>query len=419
MKNIIEELEWRGLIHDMTPKVKSKFDSKCVAYIGFDPTSDSLHVGSLIQIMILKHLERFGHKPIALIGDSTAMIGDPSGKSKERNLITTDKIKFNSEKIDKQLKKLIPNIKIVSNSIWMEKFTFIDFIRDVGKNITVNYMKSKTSVKNRIDDGDGMSFTEFTYQLIQGYDFLRLFEDELCTIQMGGSDQWGNITTGIDLIKKINGSDVHAVTTPLLKKSNGKKFGKTEEGNVWLDSEKTSPFNFYQFWLKTSDEDVSNFMRIFTFKTKNEIEELESKHKENRNANLMQKELAKDVTRIVHGDSGVEDALKVTSILFGKSTIDDLKSIEKNSFISSLSGVKNFNITKEQFKKSGNIVDLLFNIGIFESKSFIRRLIKNNGLNINKIRIQTETDSFELIHNKFIHVQKGKREHYLIIVDNG
>jgi tyrosyl-tRNA synthetase len=418
MKNLIEELRWRGLIHDMAPDVEKQFESESIAYIGFDPTADSLHVGSLVQIMLLKHLQRFGHKPIALIGDATAMIGDPSGKSKERNLMSASDISVNTQKISKQLQNLIPDVETRFNLVWMHSFSFLDFIRDIGKNITVNYMKSKQSVKNRIDEGDGMSFTEFTYQLIQGYDFLRLFEDDSCSVQMGGSDQWGNMTTGIDLIKKMNGGDAHAVTTPLLKKADGKKFGKTEEGNVWLDPEKTSPFNFFQFWLKTQDSDVSNFMRIFTFKTKEEIEELESKHKENPDSNLMQKELAKEVTRIVHGDSGVEDALRVSSILFGKSSINDLKSIKEDSFISALSGVENFNISEEQFNNSENIVELLFNSGIFESKSFIRRLIKNQGLKINKTRIQSESDDFELIHDKFLLVQKGKREYYLIIVDN-
>lgn len=412
MKNIIEELKWRGLLHDMTPEVEEQFlKEPTSAYIGFDPTSDSLHIGSLVPIILLKHLERFGHNPIALVGGATGMIGDPSGKSSERNLLDTETLDRNVEGIKNTLHRFLSkDTEIVNNYDWMSKFSFIDFVRDIGKKITVNYMLSKTSVKNRIE-GEGMSFTEFTYQLIQGYDFLHLNREKNCLVQMGGSDQWGNMTTGIELINKITGNKAHALTCPLLTKADGSKFGKSEAGeNIWLDKSKTSPYKFFQFWLNSSDSDAERFIKIFTFLTKEEIDSILEEHNLDKGRQFLQKTLAKELTCMVHGVEEFELAVKASNALFGDVKLSDLN---KETLLDVFDGLKKVEVTKDFMDK--DIVDFLVDTKFLPSKREARQALKDNSVSINKSKIKEgHVLSNEDLMDNLIVVQRGKRNFCLI-----
>lgn len=413
MRNIIDELKWRGLLHDMTPDIEEQFLKESTsAYIGFDPTSDSLHIGSLVPIMLLKHLENFGHNPIALVGGATGMIGDPSGKSSERNLLDNETLDKNVEGIKNTLHRFLSkDTEIVNNYDWMSKFSFIDFVRDIGKKITVNYMLSKTSVKNRIE-GEGMSFTEFTYQLIQGYDFLHLNREKKCLVQMGGSDQWGNMTTGIELINKMTDNKAHALTCPLLTKADGSKFGKSEAGdNIWLDASKTSPYKFFQFWLKSSDSDAEKFIKIFTFLTKDEIDSLINEHNLDRGKQTLQKRLASELTTMVHGKDELENAIKASNVLFSDVSLSDL---DKSTLFDVFSGLKKIEVSNDFLSK--NIVDFLVDTNFLPSKREARQALKDNSVSINKCKINEEhilSDS-DLIKENLIIIQRGKRNFCLI-----
>ena len=427
--NFVEELEWRGMIHDMMPGTKELFEKDFVsAYVGIDPTADSLHIGHLVSVMMLKHLQVAGHRPIALLGGATGMIGDPSGKSQERNLLDEKTLRHNQEAIKKQLAKFLDfdtpaktQAVLVNNYDWMSKFSFLEFIRDVGKHITVNYMMAKDSVKKRIsgEEKSGMSFTEFSYQLVQGYDFLHLYKEYNCKLQMGGSDQWGNITTGTELIRRKEQGEAFALTCPLITKADGGKFGKTETGNVWLDQERTSPYAFYQFWLNVADEEAEKYIKIFTLLPKNEINELIKQHKESPHLRILQKKLAEEITVMVHSRKDYEDALEASTILFGNATSDVLKKLDEKTFLSVFDGVPLFNVEKSIIEKGIDIYELLcVNTDIFPSKSELRRTIQGNGLSINKEKFndeQTPINSEFLINNKYILVQKGKKNYFLII----
>ena len=420
--NFISELKWRGMIHDIMPGTEKQFlKEMTTAYIGFDPTSDSLHIGSLVQIMILVHLQKSGHKPIALIGGATGMVGDPSGKSKERNLLDEKILNTNLDLVKTQLEKFLDfdcgenSAEIVNNYDWFKSFSLLDFIRDVGKHISVNYMLAKDSVKSRLDTG--ISFTEFSYQLVQGYDFYWLWKNKNCKVQLGGSDQWGNIVTGTELIRRKEGGQAFAVTSPLIKKSDGGKFGKTESGNVWLDKTKTSPYNFYQFWLNSSDEDAKNYIKIFTLKNKKEISKLLIEHDATPHLRLLQKTIAEEITSRVHGKKELETAIKASSILFGKSTADDLKSLDKNTFLSIFEGVSQFKITKSDLNTEA-LEFLTEKTAVFTSKSEAKRMIQSNAVSVNKEKI-TESFNFstkDLLNEKYILGQKGKKNYFLIIV---
>ena len=399
MRNsFLGELKWRGMLHQFTPNVDQHLsESPRIGYIGFDPTSDSMHIGNLVQIMILIHFQRYGHKPIALIGGATGMIGDPSGKSSERKLLDQKKLEKNSLALKKQLLKFLDfsekhlnSAEMINNFDWMKEFSLIDFSREVGKHITVNYMMSKESVKKRISDesSEGMSFTEFTYQLIQGYDFLELFRNKKCTIQIGGSDQWGNITTGIELIRKKLSKKVYSITCPLMTKSDGSKFGKTEEGNIWLDKSKTSPYKFYQYWLNLSDKDAEKYIKIFTLLNKNQILELIEKHKKNPHERILQNKIAEEVTLMVHSQKDLDNAKDASKILFGKSTKKDLSSLDKETFYEVFDGVPKVKIKKSSLKKGLNIVEALSMKGsILNSLSEARRALKENSVYVNKSRV--------------------------------
>ena len=413
MKNIIDELRWRGLLHDMTPDTEEQFlKEPTSAYIGFDPTSDSLHIGSLVPIMLLKHLENFGHNPIALVGGATGMIGDPSGKSSERNLLDTETLDKNVEGIKNTLHRFLSkDTEIVNNYDWMSKFSFIDFVRDIGKKITINYMLSKTSVKNRIE-GEGMSFTEFTYQLIQGYDFLHLNKNKNCLVQMGGSDQWGNMTTGIELINKTTGNKAHALTCPLLTKADGSKFGKSEAGeNIWLDASKTSPYKFFQFWLNSSDTDAERFIKIFTFLTKDEVDSLVAEHNLDRGKQVLQKRLAIELTTMVHGKEELDNAIKASSALFSDVSLSDL---DKNTIFDVFSGLKKVEVSNDFLSK--NIVDFLVDTNFLPSKREARQALKDNSVSINKSKIKEDhvLTLSDVIKDNLIVVQRGKRNFCLI-----
>ena len=425
--SFLKELEWRGMLHQSTPDVdKHLSESPRIGYIGFDPTSDSMHIGNLVQIMILIHFQRYGHKPIALIGGATGMIGDPSGKSSERKLLDQKKIEKNSLALKKQFLKLLDFSKtrknfaeLINNFDWMKEFSIIDFSREVGKHITVNYMMSKESVKKRISfkSLDGMSFTEFTYQLIQGYDFLELLRSKNCTIQIGGSDQWGNITTGIELIRKKMSKKVYCITCPLMTKSDGSKFGKTEEGNIWLDKVKTSPYKFYQYWLNLSDIDATKYIKIFTLLNKNEIIELTEKHNKDPHERILQNKIAEEVTLMVHSQKDLENAKFASKILFGKSTKKDLSSLDKEIFQDIFEGVPKVKIDKSSLENGIGIGKALSLKGsILNSLSEARRALKQNSVYVNKSRVDENKilDVNDLIIDGVILIQRGKKK-YLIL----
>lgn len=428
--NFVDELEWRGMIHTVMPGTKEQLEKELTsAYVGIDPTADSLHIGHLVGVMMLKHFQRCGHKPIALIGGATGMIGDPSGKSAERNLLDEKTLRHNQDAIKQQLARFLdfdsdaPNAaEIVNNYDWMKSFTFLDFIRDVGKHITVNYMMAKDSVKKRLssESSVGMSFTEFTYQLVQGYDFLYLYDAKNCKLQMGGSDQWGNITTGTELIRRKVGGEAFALTCPLITKADGGKFGKTESGNVWLDAKYTSPYHFYQFWLNVSDEDAQKYIKIFTFISKEEIESLVATHLEAPHLRLLQKRLAQEVTCMVHSQEAYEMAVEASAVLFGNATSETLKKIDTATLLAIFEGVPQFEIDTNDFSGEVKLMDLLTTQApIFASKGEMRKMIQNGGLFINKEKI-TDTEAIAtnnlLLNNTFILVQKGKKNYYLLRV---
>ena len=420
--SFIQELKWRGMIHDIMPGTEDQFQKEMTsAYIGFDPTADSLHIGSLVQIMILVHLQNSGHKPYALIGGATGMVGDPSGKSKERNLLDKKTLDHNLNCVKAQLERFLDfncgenSAVVVNNYDWFENMSFLEFIRDNGKHISINYMMAKDSVKSRLSTG--LSFTEFSYQLVQGFDFYWLWKNKNCKVQLGGSDQWGNIVTGTELIRRKEGGSAFAVTTPLIQKADGGKFGKTEEGNIWLDKNKTSSYKFYQFWLNSSDDDAKNYIKIFTLKNKEEIDHLIAEHDQAPNLRILQKELAKDVTIRVHGEEELISALSATNILFGKSTSKDLKNLDTNTFLSVFEGVPQFQITNKDL--NCGLLDLLAEkTSVFNSKGEARRMISSNAVSINKEKVTLEFQTSEntLIDNKYLLVQKGKKNYYLIKV---
>ena len=431
MKNFIEELKWRGMLQDMIPGTEEALQKEHIAaYVGIDPTADSLHIGHLCGIMMLKHLQNCGHKPIALIGGATGMIGDPSGKSLERNLLDEETLRHNQQCIKNQLAKFldfesdIPNkAELVNNYDWMKDFTFLEFARKVGKLITVNYMMAKDSVKKRLNGEarDGMSFTEFTYQLLQGYDFLHLYQTKNCKLQMGGSDQWGNITTGTELIRRTCGGEAYALTCPLITKSDGVKFGKTESGNVWLDPEKTSPYKFYQFWLNVSDDDAKRYIKIFTTLDKETIDALIAQHDEAPNMRILQKRLAEEITVMVHSRSEYDAAVEASQILFGNATSDALRKLDEKTFLAVFDGVPTYNVAKAKFAEGINVLDLLAGeTDIFPSKGELKRTIKGNGMSINKEKYSDEAgiiNADNLINGKYLLVQKGKKNYFLVIAE--
>ena len=429
MSDFIEELKWRGLIHDSTPGIQEFLNQKCrTAYIGFDPTSDSLHIGNLVPIMLLSHFQKTGHQPIALIGGATGMIGDPSGKSTERNLLDEHTLKHNQLCLKNQLSSFLSfdsksdnHALVLNNYDWMKDFSFLDFIRDIGKHITVNYMMSKDSVKNRIssDSGSGMSFTEFTYQMVQGFDFLFLNRNHNCSIQMGGSDQWGNITTGTELIRRIDKGKGYALTCPLITKSDGSKFGKSEDGNIWLNKEKTSVYKFYQYWLNTSDEDAKNYIKIFTFLNKEIIKELILEHESNPHLRILQKRLASEITQTVHTSKELNNAIKASGILFSKEFRKEIEEINENLFLDIFEGVPIHEISFNQIKDGINIIKLLSEItGFLPSNSEARRALKENSISVNKNKVN-ETfiiGNSDLINNKYIVLNRGKKKTFIIKV---
>jgi len=422
--NFIEELKWRGLLHDTMPGTEEQLQKEMTAgYIGFDPSADSLHIGSLSQIMTLVRFQLCGHKPIALVGGATGMVGDPSGKSSERNLLDEKTLNQNLDGIKKQLEKFLDfnrgpqSAEIVNNFDWFKNYSFLDFIRDAGKHITVNYMMAKDSVKKRIGgEGEGMSFTEFSYQLIQGFDFYYLWKEKKCLLQMGGSDQWGNITTGTEFIRRKAGGHAFALTTQLITKADGSKFGKSESGNVWLDPAKTSPYKFYQFWFNISDADAKNYIRYFTLLSKEEIEALEKEEAVAPGQRVLQKALAKDVTIRVHGETEYQNALKASEILF-KGSLDDLGKLDEKLFLEIFDGVPHFDISKSSLESGINLVDFLsVNTTIFPSKGEARKMLQAGGVSINKEKAALEghINSLRLIHGKYILVQKGKKNYFLV-----
>jgi tyrosyl-tRNA synthetase len=421
--NFVEELQWRGMLHTSIPETEAHLNAQMrKAYIGFDPTASSLGVGNMVQIMTLLHFQQSGHKPVALIGGATGMVGDPSGKSAERNLLGEEELRYNQECQQKQLERFLDfncgdrSAEIVNNYDWFKEMGFLEFIRDVGKRLTVNYMMAKDSVKNRIsgEDREGMSFTEFTYQLIQGYDFYYLWKNHGITLQMGGSDQWGNITTGTELIRRIDGGSAFALTTPLIKKADGTKFGKTESGNVWLDSARTSPYKFYQFWLNASDEDVKNFIRIFTLKGKEEIEALEAQHALDPGMRGLQKALAEDITTRVHSASDTAQAVQASGILFSKDSMFD--SLPKEMLLDIFDGVPQGTMSKTEIEAGADIIDVLVNSGFLPSKGEARRALQENSIAVNKqkVTLETKIDASHLIHGELIVLQRGKKNYFLL-----
>lgn len=427
IKNFVEELTWRGMIQDSMPGVEEHLlEAMRMAYVGIDPTADSLHIGHLVGVMGLKHFQLSGHKPVALVGGATGMIGDPSGKSAERNLLTEDILLHNQNAIKAQLARFLDfdsdaenAAVIVNNYDWMKNFSFLEFIRDVGKHITVNYMMAKDSVKKRLssESSVGMSFTEFTYQLVQGYDFLHLYRDKQCTLQMGGSDQWGNITTGTELIRRVDAGKGYALTWPLITKADGTKFGKTEGGNIWLDAERTSPYKFYQYWLNTSDVDAEKYIKIFTFLTKTDVESIIKAHNEAPHLRVLQKRLAEEITVTVHSKNDLENAIKASEILFGNSTGDDLKQLEEKTFLEVFDGVPLTEISKETIENGLNIIAALAEKGGFlKSNGDARRALKENAVSVNKEKVQEDYNitAKDLINNKFVLLQRGKKNYFVL-----
>ena len=427
MKNFIEELQWRGMLHDSMPGTEEHLlEEMRSAYVGFDPTADSLHIGNLVPIMLLAHYQRCGHKPIALVGGATGMIGDPSGKSSERNLLDEKTLRHNQECVKAQLSHFLDFTSdaknaalLVNNYDWMKEFSFLDFIRDVGKHITVNYMMSKDSVKNRIssESKEGMSFTEFTYQLVQGYDFLHLFQKNQTTLQMGGSDQWGNITTGTELIRRIGGGKGYAITCPLITKSDGSKFGKSEGGNVWLDSKRTSAYKFYQYWLNTSDEDAEKYIKIFTFLDKETIQNLVIEHAKAPHNRILQKRLGEEVTLLVHGKDAYENAIAASEILFGNSTASALKSLDEQTFLDVFDGIPQALISSELLSEGISMVDALAGkTNFLSSNGEAKRALKENGIAVNKEKVSEDfiITKSDLIAEKYVLLQRGKKSYFLI-----
>ena len=427
MKNFIEEVTWRGMLHDVMPGTEEHLmEQMRVAYVGIDPTADSLHIGHLVGVMLLKHFQLSGHKPLALVGGATGMIGDPSGKSNERNLLDETTLRHNQEALKGQLGRFLDftsnasnAAELVNNYDWMKDFSFLDFIRDIGKHITVNYMMSKDSVKKRLSSeaSEGMSFTEFTYQLVQGYDFLHLYREKQCTLQMGGSDQWGNITTGTELVRRIASGKAYALTCPLITKADGTKFGKSEGGNIWLDSARTSPYKFYQYWLNTSDVDAEKYIKIFTFLSKEEIEILTEKHRESPHLRLLQKRLAEEITVMVHSEVDLENAIKASNILFGNSTSDDLKQLDEATFLEVFDGVSQANISRQEIETGINIIDVLNEkTGFFKSNGEARRALSANSISVNKEKVTEEfvLTNANLINNQFVLLQSGKKNYFVI-----
>ena len=426
--NFVEELRWRGMIHDIMPGTEEYLSKETgTAYVGIDPTADSLHIGHLVGVMMLKHFQRCGHKPLALVGGATGMIGDPSGKSQERNLLDEAALRHNQECLKNQLKKFLdfdPNLpngaEMVNNYDWMKDYTFLNFIRDIGKHITINYMLAKDSVKKRVsgEEATGLSFTEFTYQLVQGYDFLFLFREKNCRLQMGGSDQWGNITTGTELIRRIDGGEAFALTCPLITKADGGKFGKTESGNVWLDPEKTSPYQFYQFWLNTSDADAVKYVKIFTLFSKEEVEALTAKHLEAAHLRFLQKELARDLTIRVHSEADYNAAVEASEILFGKGTTETLKKLDEKTLLSVFEGVPTCPVQKSEIENGIPVLEFLADkTGIFPSRGEARRMVKDGGVMINKEKVseQEVISTDHLLNNRYVLAQKGKKNYFLVV----
>jgi tyrosyl-tRNA synthetase len=427
-KNFVEELRWRGMLHDIMPGTEEQLTKEVTSgYIGFDPTADSLHIGHLTQIMTLLNFQQAGHKPYALVGGATGMVGDPSGKSAERNLLSEDVLNHNVACVKSQLEKFLDfsgnnAAEMVNNYDWFKEFSFLDFIRDVGKHITVSYMMSKDSVKKRLESEAGLSFTEFTYQLVQGYDFYWLYKNKNCKLQMGGSDQWGNIVTGTELIRRKADGDTFALTTKLITKADGTKFGKTEGGNIWLDPKKTSPYKFYQYWLNVSDEDAANFIRIFTQLSKSEIDGLISEHTQAPHLRKLQQVLAKDITVRVHSTSEYDNAIKATNILFGNSTTEELQSLNEETLLSVFEGVPQVKISKSEYENTANIIDLLSTASqnvIFPSKGEAKKMIQAGGVSVNKTKVadMNAKPSFNLLQEKYLLAQKGKKNYYLIVVE--
>ncbi|MCF0175710.1 MAG: tyrosine--tRNA ligase [Bacteroidales bacterium] len=428
MKNFVEELKWRGMIHDITPGAEEELmKGMSSAYVGIDPTGDSLHIGHLVSIMILKHFQNCGHKPYALVGGATGMIGDPSMKSKERNLLDEETLEHNVSCIKAQLGRFLdfnsdaPNkAELVNNYDWMKDYTFINFTRDIGKLITVNYMMSKDSVRKRLsrDSSEGMSFTEFTYQLLQGYDFAYLYNNKNVKLQLGGADQWGNITTGTELIRRMYGGEAYALTCPLITKADGGKFGKTEKGNIWLDADRTSPYQFYQFWLNVSDDDAVKYIKIFTMLDRETIENAVAAHSECPERRELQKLLAKEITIMVHGEAEYENAVKASQMLFGKATAEDLKSLDERTFLAVFDGVPTFEVEKAKLPL-GILDALAVETCVFPSKGEARKMIQGNGFSINKEKITDPNGTLNeshIIDGKYILAQKGKKDYYIIIV---
>ncbi|WP_272150553.1 tyrosine--tRNA ligase [Tenacibaculum aiptasiae] len=429
MKNFIEELKWRGMLHDSMPGTEEHLlEEMRSAYVGFDPTADSLHIGNLVPIMLLAHYQRCGHRPIALVGGATGMIGDPSGKSSERNLLDEKTLRHNQECVKAQLQHFLDfesdadNAAIlVNNYDWMKEISFLEFIRDVGKHITVNYMMAKDSVKNRIgsESKEGMSFTEFTYQMVQGYDFLHLYRENSATLQMGGSDQWGNITTGTELIRRIGGGKGYAITCPLITKSDGSKFGKSEGGNVWLDAKRTSAYKFYQYWLNTSDEDAEKYIKIFTFLDKETIDALVEEHKEAPHVRILQKRLGEEVTVLVHGREEYDKAIAASNILFGKSTSEDLKSLDEQTFLDVFDGVPQAEVSKSDISEGLSMIDALAGKTSFlKSNGDARRALKENAVSVNKEKVKDDyvITANDLIADKYVLLQRGKKSYFLLKV---
>ena len=423
--NLIEELRWRGMVQDIMPGTEEQLSKEMTtAYIGFDPTADSLHIGSLVQILLLVHLQKAGHKPVALVGGATGMVGDPSGKNEERNLLSEDVLQKNVAGVKKQLERYldfdtskINAAEMANNYDWFKDFSFLNFIRDVGKHISVNYMMAKESVKKRLDGETGMSFTEFTYQLVQGYDFYYLYVNKNCKLQMGGSDQWGNIVTGTELIRRKAGGEAYAFTCPLITKADGSKFGKSEQGNVWLDAEKTSHYEFYQFWLNTSDADASRYIKIFTFLSLQEIEQLIAEHTGNEHRRKLQKKLAEEVTTFVHGKENLAKAIQATELLFSKDTLQIIASLSKEELDSTLTGVPAVEVSKDALVINPDVVTFLADASIFPSKGEARKMVQGGGVSFNKQKVTDVSFKVNLsafINDKYLFVQKGKTNYYLV-----